>query len=325
MAKRVSSGNSATKVTRKPVLFKLVTGKNGRTLYIGTVENKGSYKGQTLVLITGEEWDNDAKAMVRREIRGFIHPSISDIEIEIGDKLVICYAPAKNANDPGIIEEIAKPGQCMSIITEHENKDYQKVIIYGKPNNVKWNEKHNVFTVSFMDLTDTAGKDYGYESKWKDDRDGEEYVAYWTNVSFFGTTGQDKFQNRYPADRAENDIHAGDTVVIMSQYRESVDRDTGKTYINHNANKYMVLETSAQNSTPVQNTEENAVVPSNGNSYYTENQPPQTAPMQPNNTPSQPNTGYGAYPNGGFAIPNNVGTPTTPMDNNFVPDDDLPF
>lgn len=245
MAVRLSelANRKGNNKTFKPTLFKLVTGNNGRTIYVATIEKmatveKGPHKGKTLVLFTGEEYDGDNHVMVKREMKAFLDEDTEKLPIKEGHKVVLCYAPAKDTSKPGIIEEVAYPGQCMSITTEHDGKEYKKVIVYGIVKRAKWNDKRNVFTISFMDLQTTTGKDYGQASKWE--HNGDEYLAFWTNVAFFGPTGNEKHPNRYPADRAEQDIHVGDEVVVLTQFRQSVDQNTGFTYVNHNANKYMV-------------------------------------------------------------------------------------
>lgn len=239
MAKRLSDLAEGRKnTTSKPSLFRLVAGKNGRTIYFATVEKMAEVKGKKYILFSGEEYDKDVKQMVKREMRAFLDEDVEKLQIKEGDRLVLCYAPAKNPDKPGLIEECASLGQCMSIVTEHDGKDSLKTIIYGVVKKERWNEKRNMFTISFIDLMDTAGKDYGMENKWI--YDGVEYVSYWTNVSFFGATGNEQYKNRYPADRAEQDIKEGDAVVVMATYKKSTNESTGVTYINHNANKYMV-------------------------------------------------------------------------------------
>lgn len=301
MAVRISeiANRKGNKTSFKPTLFKLVTGNNGRSIYVATIEkkaicDKGPYKGKTLVLFAGEEYDSDAHVMVKREMKAFLDEDTEKLPIKEGDKVVLCYAPAKDTSKPGVIEEVAYPGNCMSITTEHDGKEYQKVIVYGIVKKSKWNDKRNVFTISFMDLQTTSGKDYGKESKWL--HDGEEYLAFWTNVAFFGSTGNDKYQNRYPADRAEQDIHVGDEVVVMTQYRESVDRNTGVTYVNHNANKYMVMvskqtEETQNQSNEVSNQSNETANPTNNSVSSGQPQPnPNTVSQQAGNSVSQRTT-----------------------------------
>ena len=337
MAKRVSESNNKKK-NNKPVLFKLLTGANGRSLYLGKVENKGDFKGRKLILIVGSEWDSEEFAFKRTEIRGFLDPSIESVPIEIGDTVVISYAPAKDLNTPGIIEEVVKAGQCTTAYTEHDGKQYRKVVIYGKVKKTAWNQSHNVFTVSFMDLRDIEGNDYGLESHWTSD--GEEYMAFWTNVSFFGEANSE-IKNRYPADRAEKDIHTGDTVVIMTQYKESVDHISGKTYINHNANKYMVIDSAEQNNASHNNNEQTTPAPQQNQMGQQMQNNVQTAPQNvaPVSAPQQsqpgtsmqptqcaapaPQPNMQPQPEASFFISNNVAAPT--MNNDTVPDDELPF
>ena len=226
--------------------FKIVTGKNGRTIYQGKVEKIGEHNKKPFILISGVEWNKETRTEERRELRAYLDSSpeslVKNIKLQEGDFIVFSYLPARKESYPGIIEEIAKPGCVISTINENNNK---KTVIYGKAVSSKWNSKHNMYSISFKDLTDTEGKAYGQPSNWND-RDGIMHTSYWVNVSFFGQNSG--ASNQYPADQAEKDIQKGDLVIILAQYEES--KNNEKTYINHNVNKYTVLEQVPRNTSP---------------------------------------------------------------------------
>ena len=88
---------------------------------------------------------------------------------------------------------------ALSVINENGN---EKVILYGKVHKVQWNQKHNRFTVSFLDIKNAQDEYLGTEQRYKD-RFNLEYVSHWLNVSFFDSN---KFKSTYNAERVSQRI-----------------------------------------------------------------------------------------------------------------------
>ena len=97
---------------------------------------------------------------------------------------------------------------------------------------VQWNQKHNRFTVSFLDIKNAQDEYLGTEQRYKD-HFNLEYVSHWLNVSFFDSN---KFKSTYNAERVSQRIQKGDWVVMVASRKVSMYE--GREIINYNGGKF---------------------------------------------------------------------------------------
>lgn len=218
-------------------MFKLVTGGNGRTIYLGTV----TQHNDKAMEIAGKEWNPDTKQEEEKKLQMYFDKSISEKGklLKVGDQVVVSYLPGKDEKSAGRAEEIARAGEVISITNDRGNKKY---VIFSKVHKKKWNDKNTMLRLVFRDLKDTNGNFVGNPYTFTDDYDNT-YTNYWLNVSIF--PANEKFKNAYNAKKADKDIEAGDIIVMVATMKTNA--YNGKEYTNYNGAKFTVLEKNDKN------------------------------------------------------------------------------
>lgn len=204
-------------------MFKLVTGGNGRNVCMGKVTNvDGEY-----FTLSGADWDKKTKKEIPYNLE--LKNETENVTLTVGETIIAMILPHRKDPNKGVAEEIAKSGECMSIINDHGN---EKVILYGKIHNKKWNQSHSVIRLAFRNIKDTEGNMVGQEVSYKDQFNFE-YSTHWLNVSFF------QGDSAYNAEKADKRLEKGKEIILVCTRKESVYQ--GKNYINYLGAKFSVL------------------------------------------------------------------------------------
>lgn len=209
-------------------MFKMVSGGNGRSVYFGKI---GSID-QELFQLTGNEWDSEARVEVTQTLNLRKDPEFEGTMVEDGKIAVAMVLPSRKDPAKGTVEEMVGESGALSVINENGN---EKVILYGKVHKVQWNQKHNRFTVSFLDIKNAQDEYLGTEQRYKD-HFNLEYVSHWLNVSFFDSN---KFKSTYNAERVSQRIQKGDWVVMVASKKVSMYE--GREIVNYNGGKFFKI------------------------------------------------------------------------------------
>lgn len=217
-------------------MFRLVSGGNGRTVYLGEVANCN----ESAMKITGKDWNPDSREEEEKSLQMFFDKSVRSVgkKLKLGDHVLVSYLPGKDEKTAGIAEEIATAGQVLALVNDRGN---QKYVIYAKVHSKKWNEKKTLLRLNFLNLKDINGNLIGNPSSYKDSY-GNARTSYWLSVNLFKPN--DAVVNHYHADRADEEIEAGDTIMIVVTVKKNI--YDGKEYTNYNGAKYVVLKKNAK-------------------------------------------------------------------------------
>lgn len=226
-------------------MFKMVTGGNGRVVFCGKITRAK----EGALEIQGTDWNYEAKEEIETLVQMKVAPEMMPIsqKVEIGEKIITTLMPDRKKPNFGVAEEIAQKGSAVVITNDKGN---EKIVLIGTVRSKKWNEKHNMLTISFLNIKDVDGGYIGYESNYQD-REGKDCTSYWLNVSYFNT---DKFKNIYNATKADKNIQVGDVVAMVISIKQS--QYNGKPYINYNGNKFNLISKQNNNSAQKNSTPE---------------------------------------------------------------------
>ena len=222
------------------MMFKMVVGGNGRTVYCGIVR----YKDDMQFTLEGTEYDAERKEEFKRvlTLRYDFELSSEEKDFKVGDPLCVTVMPSRKDPDVGVAEEIAGIGKVIAISNDRGNEKY---ILLGKPKKIKWNNSGSKLTVSFVNLKNLQNMFLGMPSSFTSQK-GEEITAYWLNVSFFKKNPNSKFKNNFSAERLEKFVTTNDTVCMVVS--KKMVQYNGVWYENYNGAKFMTVGKEVQNS-----------------------------------------------------------------------------
>ena len=190
-------------------MFRLMSGNNGRSVYVGEVIGKqnGYYQ------VKGEEYDSKTRTKYEEVLNIRIGEDVPEQnrEFKTGELIVFTYLASRKDPCTGTAEEVIRKNECIFSTTEKGNK---KAVIVGEVKQKKWNQKHSLLTLSFLNLIDSDGNPYGAISANNKD-------ARWMNVTYFSSSCTSNNNSFWIAENVDERLEKGDIVVLVARLGES--------------------------------------------------------------------------------------------------------
>lgn len=206
-------------------MFRLMSGNNGRSVYVGEVIGKqnGYYQ------VKGEEYDSKTRTKYEEVLNIRIGEDVPEQnrEFKTGELIVFTYLASRKDPCTGTAEEVIRKNECIFSTTEKGNK---KAVIVGEVKQKKWNQKHSLLTLSFLNLIDSDGNPYGSISANNQD-------ARWMNVTYFSSSCTSNNNSFWIAENVDERLEKGDIVVLVARLGES--EYNGKIYQSNTGERFL--------------------------------------------------------------------------------------
>lgn len=206
-------------------MFRLMSGNNGRSVYVGEVIGKqnGYYQ------VKGEEYDSKTRTKYEEVLNIRIGEDVPEQnrEFKTGELIVFTYLASRKDPCTGTAEEVIRKNECIFSTTEKGNK---KAVIVGEVKQKKWNQKHSLLTLSFLNLIDSDGNPYGAISANNKD-------ARWMNVTYFSSSCTSNNNSFWIAENVDERLEKGDIVVLVARLGES--EYNGKIYQSNTGERFL--------------------------------------------------------------------------------------
>lgn len=206
-------------------MFRLMSGNNGRSVYVGEVIGKqnGYYQ------VKGEEYDSKTRTKYEEVLNIRIGEDVPEQnrEFKTGELIVFTYLASRKDPCTGTAEEVIRKNECIFSTTEKGNK---KAVIVGEVKQKKWNQKHSLLTLSFLNLIDSDGNPYGVISANNKD-------ARWMNVTYFSSSCTSNNNSFWIAENVDERLEKGDIVVLVARLGES--EYNGKIYQSNTGERFL--------------------------------------------------------------------------------------
>ena len=206
-------------------MFRLMSGNNGRSVYVGEVIGKqnGYYQ------VKGEEYDSKTRTKYEEVLNIRIGEDVPEQnrEFKTGELIVFTYLASRKDTCTGTAEEVIRKNECIFSTTEKGNK---KAVIVGEVKQKKWNQKHSLLTLSFLNLIDSDGNPYGAISANNKD-------ARWMNVTYFSSSCTSNNNSFWIAENVDERLEKGDIVVLVARLGES--EYNGKIYQSNTGERFL--------------------------------------------------------------------------------------
>lgn len=206
-------------------MFRLMSGNNGRSVYVGEVIGKqnGYYQ------VKGEEYDSKTRTKYEEVLNIRIGEDVPEQnrEFNTGEHIVFTYLASRKDPYTGTAEEVIRKNECIFLTTEKGNK---KAVIVGEVKQKKWNQKHSLLTLSFLNLIDSDGNPYGAISANNQD-------ARWMNVTYFSSSCTSNNNSFWIAENVDERLEKGDIVVLVARLGES--EYNGKIYQSNTGERFL--------------------------------------------------------------------------------------
>lgn len=206
-------------------MFRLMSGNNGRSVYVGEVIGKqnGYYQ------VKGEEYDSKTRTKYEEVLNIRIGEDVPEQnrEFKNGELIVFTYLASRKDPCTGTAEEVIRKNECIFSTTEKGNK---KAVIVGEVKQKKWNQKHSLLTLSFLNLIDSDGNPYGAISANNQD-------ARWMNVTYFSSSCTSNNNSFWIAENVDERLEKGDIVVLIARLGES--EYNGKIYQSNTGERFL--------------------------------------------------------------------------------------
>ena len=206
-------------------MFRLMSGNNGRSVYVGEVIGKqnGYYQ------VKGEEYDSKTRTKYEEVLNIRIGEDVPEQnrEFKTGELIVFTYLASRKDPCTGTAEEVIRKNECIFSTTEKGNK---KAVIVGEVKQKKWNQKHSLLTLSFLNLIDSDGNPYG--AIFANNKD-----ARWMNVTYFSSSCTSNNNSFWIAENVDERLEKGDIVVLVARLGES--EYNGKIYQSNTGERFL--------------------------------------------------------------------------------------
>ena len=206
-------------------MFRLMSGNNGRSVYVGEVIGKqnGYYQ------VKGEEYDSKTRTKYEEVLNIRIGEDVPEQnrEFKTGELIVFTYLASRKDPCTGTAEEVIRKNECIFSTTEKGNK---KAVFVGEVKQKKCNQKHSLLTLSFLNLIDSDGNPYGSISANNQD-------ARWMNVTYFSSSCTSNNNSFWIAENVDERLEKGDIVVLVARLGES--EYNGKIYQSNTGERFL--------------------------------------------------------------------------------------
>lgn len=185
-------------------MFEVLKGNNGRTIYVGKV----TAKNDNQLRLEGTEWDQNIQQMVGKKLDCNISPdTVKTAEkVRVGQFIMVMMMPSKNNPSVGTAEEIAVPGNILSLVNSKGNP---KKVVLGVAKNPRRSKSGKAMVVGMTDVTEYGVK-VGKESSYTGS-DGNVYESRWTT---FIACNSEKYGKKL-ADRMEKAVKKQDLLLVV--------------------------------------------------------------------------------------------------------------